>query len=490
MKLFNKMRNTGIALLGGLALLSYSSVLVSCSENVENGLYAADDSKINISINPVNESDNYHNGLLKIGSAKSSTVFAVKSTTRWIVEVTNCEGSWCQIIYNSTESEAGGYIGEGSFTIDAAPNRSDNERECDITVYAIESDGTHIPGKSIEIHLEQDRQSIQVEYAGDVISSIGTSSGAEPIVTVIANQAWIVSSSHSWVKIIPGNGMEGDSYTPQDGSTEERTISFRFSVDGNPGTSIRYAEVTISSPSDAFTPHRLNITQEGSSDTFFITPTELSQVPYSGDTYDVQVYSPRESWSVRIIQEGDWVTLDRTSGEASSDPVTIRASIATNNSTSVRQASLVFTRVGTDDVTVVRIDQKANSVVMDPDDSPKVSQPWLGRGWTATYATVYAYYSSPSVPIDKAMIAYRNMDNLDDYTEVSATVGDDNLISAELTNLKPNTRYEVWAFVEYTHNGMTMGTTGNPMSFTTPDLNGDPDSGLPGEDDNNPPSVN
>ena len=163
MKLFNKMRNTGVAILGGIALLSFPAVFTGCSENEENGLYAADGSNIGISI----EALGFHNGMLDIGSAQSSTVFTVSSTTRWTVEVSNCEGAWCQIVYGEGNSDGAGHIGDGTFTVEAAPNRSGNSRECTVTVYAIESDGSHIACKSVEIDVVQDRQIIQVYYSGD-----------------------------------------------------------------------------------------------------------------------------------------------------------------------------------------------------------------------------------------------------------------------------------------------------------------------------------
>ncbi|MDE6633263.1 MAG: hypothetical protein K2K23_09715 [Muribaculaceae bacterium] len=482
MKLFNKIRTAGIALFGGIALLSVSAIISGCSENIENGLYAADDSNIGISIDALG----FHNGLLDIGSAQSSTVFTVSSTTRWTVEVSNCEGSWCQILYGEGNSDGAGHIGDGTFTVEAAANRSGNSRECTVTVYAIESDGSHISGKSVEINVVQDRQSIQVDYAGDEISYHGTGNGPYPEITVKANQVWVASSSHSWVKIIPGPEMDGDEYRPEDGSAEEKSISFHISVEANPGTSMRYAEVSISSPTSAFTPIRLNITQTASTETFFITPTQVPQVASYGETIEFQVYSPREAWTVSAISAGDWVTLDKTSGEASADPVTIRASISANNTSVARQASLVFTRSGEMGTTVVYINQNASADAPNPDETPSVSEPWIGSGWTATYARVYAYFSSPVIPITGGGVMYENVDDPNEEGVITGVINGD-LITADLTTLKPNNRYRVWAYVSYYESTVT---TGGAIYFTTPGLNGDPGSGIPGEDDNTPPSTN
>ncbi len=482
MKLYtDKIKGT---FLGVLAFLIIPAVSTGCSENIEDGLYAADDSNIGISI----EAQGFHNGLLEIGSAQSSTIFTVTSTTRWTVEITDCEGSWCQIIYGEGASDGSGRIGDGTFTVEAAPNRSGNARECNVTVYAIEIDGTHIPGKSVEIHLEQDRQSIQVDYAGDVISSYGTSAGSMPNVTVTANQAWTASSSHTWVKIVPGDGMTGDSYQPEDGSTVEKSISFRISVDGNPGTSVRNAEVTISSPTSAFTPIRLTVTQEGSTDTFFVTPTEVSQIPFTGGVVEFQVYSPRESWTVSTVG-GNWVALDRTSGEASSEAVTVKATIAPNDGSSIRQAGVVFKRAGEMGETIITLTQGGSTAAPDPEGFPSVSAPWLGSGWSSTYVRVFAYVSDPVIPVSGCGVFIEPVNNPDAVRVIPGELLDNNMMFVGIDNLSPNTEYKVWPYVEFIYEGSTMVGAGEEIYFTTPDINGGP-AVTPGAGDNNPPSAN
>ena len=486
MKLLNKMRNTGLALLGGVALLTLTAGVTGCSNNEADGLYAADGSNIGISI----EALGFHNGLLDIGSAQSETVFTVTSTTRWTVEVTDCDGSWCQISYGEGNSDTAGHIGDGSFTVDAAPNRSGDPRECNVTVYAIESDGTHIPGKSVEVHVVQDRQSIQVDHSFNEITYQGTGNSNLPVITVKANQAWEVSTSHTWVKIVPSAAMDGNMYTPPTDSGEERTVSFEIRVDANPGTSVRYAEVTVSSPTQAFTPIRVNVTQSASTETFFVTPTE-AQVSWEGEVVELSIYSPRESWTVQAISAGDWVTLDRTSGDASNDPVSIKATVRKNDTAVPRQASVVFTRANNMGTTVVTINPFASAEAPSPDSQPKISDPWLLSGWTANFAEVCAYFNSPVIPIIGAGVYYRSVsDPENDHGTVEGTINDNNRITAELTGLKPETRYEVWAFVRYHRGDETMVSTGGAIYFTTPGLNGDPGSGLPGQDDNTPPSPN
>lgn len=341
-----------------------STFLGACSGNIEEGLYADSESHISLAVS----ANGFENGMLSIGSAQSMTVFNVESTTRWTVDVTDCEGAWCQIVYGSSTADESGHIGNGTFTVEVAPNRSSLARECEITVYAVEGDGTHIPGKSILIHLTQDRQSISVDYAGDVISPFGTTENTEPTVTVTANQAWLAGVSHNWLTIIPGDGMSGGGFSPATGSTDAKTIGFRFKVDANPGTNSRTAEVTISSPTSAFTPIRLNVTQEGSTAAFFITPSNVPEVSSEGGELEFLVYSPREDWTVKSIALGDWIVLDKTSGSASPDPVTIKATILENPTEFAREAALAFIRGGDMGETLIVITQQPGSgVTTDPD---------------------------------------------------------------------------------------------------------------------------
>ncbi len=356
----------------GAALMGLTAILGSCSSNVEQGLYAASDSNIQLSV----AASGFENGLLKVGSAQSAAVFTVTSTTRWIVDVTDCEGAWCQIIYGDTPSDATGHIGDGYFYIETAANRTPEIRKCLVTVYAVERDGTKVPGKSIEINIEQDRQSIDVDYASYIISAFGTNPDTEPLVKVTANQAWVYTCSHPWVTVIPGPGLSGDGFTPAEGSSEEVETSFRIKVEPNPGTSVRFAEVVLSSPTWSFTPIRLNVTQEGSTETFFIIPSNVPVVPYEGDVVEFLVYSPHDAWTIQAVSVGNWISLSQTSGEASSQPVSVQAFVAPNDSPDAREARIVLTRDSDMTEFVIAVSQKGNpsaggpgTVVPNPGDN-------------------------------------------------------------------------------------------------------------------------
>ncbi|MDE7161078.1 MAG: hypothetical protein K2O24_09620, partial [Muribaculaceae bacterium] len=463
--------------LAACALLSLAGGLtVGCSDNVEPGLYPDSESHISLSV----AAPGLENGLLAVGSAQSSTPFAVTSTTRWTVEITDCEGAWCQIVYGDTPADDTGHIGDGTFTLDTSPNRGGDVRSCDVTVYAIESDGTHIPGRSVSFRVEQDRQSIRVDYAGDVISAYGTVAGTQPLVTVTANQAWSVNVSHPWVSVIPGEGMTGDGFTPAPGSETETAVSFRLSIEANPGTSVRTAEVTLSSPSSAFTPIRLNVTQEGSTEIFFVTtPPDVESLPAAGTVVEFTVYSPREAWTVSAITAGDWVSLDRTSGEPSAEPVVIRATVASNPDTSSRQGGLRFSRGGDRGESFVSFSQDGREGGGTPeppsaDNSPRVSEAWIISGWTASWAQLRAYYLSPVIPITGCGAYVYPVGDRDNTMEFSGQLGDGGQIIVDLTGLQPETEYEAYGYVDYMVNGSRVMTTGGATRFTTPARNGEP----------------
>lgn len=488
MKLKHHIRNIGRIFLGSVGISLLGGMVAGCSDNKEPGLYAASESNIQLSI----AASGYENGLLAVGSAQSATPFTVTSTTRWVVEVTDCEGAWCQIVYGDTQADEAGHIGDGYFYIETAANRTQEIRKCLATVYAIEKDGTKVPGKSIEINVEQDRQSIDVDYAGYVISAFGTNSSTEPLVRVTANQAWTYSCSHSWVSVVPGSNMTADGFTPVSGSSVEVESSFRIKVEPNPGTSIRFAEVVLSSPTWSFTPIRLNVTQEGSTETFFITPTNVPVIPFTGDVIEFQVYSPRDNWKVQAVSSGNWVSLDRTSGEPSMEPVVIRATVARNEDSQPREAGVVFTRDNDMGETTITLTQQGNPDVPDPVLDPVVSTAWIVTGWTSTAAELRAYYLSPSFPVTGCGAYVTPFNGSGETQRYYGDIVSYEEMMVNLTNLQPNTEYMAVPYVTYTVNGTTLEATGGSTVFITPDRNGNPgnEHETPNPDDNNPPSVN
>lgn len=453
------------------ASVATTIIFSACSENIVDGLHADSNSNISLSVTATGLDNDR---VMMIGSTQTATVFTVTSTTRWTVEITDCEGAWCQVTYG----ENGEHIGDGTFTVEAATNRSDKERECNITVYAIEADGTPIPGVSSLIHLNQDRQSIQVNYNNDVVSAMGTTDDTEPEITIIANQSWNVSSANSWVTIIPGEGMTKNGYSATDDT--ERTISFRLKVERNPSTLARHNEITVSSPTSAFTPIRLSVTQAASTETFFVTPSNVPIISNKGETIELDVYSPEEAWTVKPIAVGDWITLSRTSGEASENAASLTITVAPNTNFGERQGNIVFTRGSGKGETVISITQIGA-------ENTVVSEPWIVSGWTARWAQLRAYYWSPAVEITGcgAYIHPVNDESASATKNFRGSLGGDNMIIVDLSDLEPKTEYKAWGYVEFNLNGETVISESTSITFTTPDVTGYPING-----ENTPPSAN
>lgn len=452
----------------------------SCSTNEEERLYAADASNISLKVDP--------DGFLKINAAKNSTTIKVTTTTRWIVEVTDCEGAWCQISYGEGNSDGIGRIGEGTFTIDAASNRSDTERTCKVTVFGVESDGSHIAGVSNLIDIIQDRQSISVGgYEGEEIAASGTMAGSEPRIIVISNQAWNVTTNVSWMSFVPGDGMNGDCFVPSGEDEADAEVSFGIHIEPNPGTIMRYAEIEISSPTSAFVPFRLNVRQEGAKETFYIFPSEVSGISYAGESINLNVYSPEKNWTVRLSKESDssWIHLTKDNGQASSNATELQAEIIINESHFEREALLVFV-CGSTDERIVSIKQNGNpnnTEVPNPVVIPSISVPWLANGWSYRNVQVLARYSSINATITGCGIYL-------DSTKIQGTIVENDLIITELVDLTPNTKYGVKAFITYIDdNNEPQEVVGGAISFNTPDTNGQLES-TPNQDDNTPPNVN
>lgn len=285
--------------------------------------------------------------------------------------------------------------------------------------------------------------------------------------------------------------MDGDGYTPADGSDEEKSISFRIRVEPNPGRSARNAEITISSPTSAFTPRRLTVTQNGSTDIFFVAPTTPPAVGDKGGEMEFMVYSPRDNWEVTAISAGDWITLDRSSGNASTEAGVVKVTIKPNYSSESREGRVVFRRSSNDSETTVRITQNGvtgTAVVPDPSPYPQVSTAWIVSGWTQNSAQLRAYYVTPGVTVTGcgAFLHPVNDDSEQATRTYKGTLGENNMLIVDLTDLEPNTEYKAWGFVEYRLDGSDMGSAGNSTIFRTLEKS---TSGQPGSDDNNPPTI-
>ncbi|MDE5878203.1 MAG: hypothetical protein K2H47_12005 [Muribaculaceae bacterium] len=467
-----------------------AAVTAGCADNVQPDLSAESASNIIFSVSTYG----LDNDELTIGSAQSVTVFEVSGNTCWIAEVTECDGGWCRIVYDRNADDVipvDGeiYTGPGTFIARTAPNRNPEiDRYCLITVYPVEKDGTPIPDHSVEIHLIQERRSLDVDYEDDeIISAWGTITASEPIVTVTADQAWTVTSSEPWVTVVPGNGMNGDTFTPSPGDKDETTVSFRLRVDENPNISIRTCEVILSSPVKAFTPTRLRVVQYGSPEaSFSVTPGSVPEFSPTGGEFTFMVCSSRKDWTATAITSGDWIHISPSSGQASIEPVPVTVKIDPNSESQWREAGVVFALVGDTEKILVQMTQAF---------LPVISEVWIAGGWTSTQVQLCSYYQCPNsffTPIACGAICQPVTDGSKEKI-YSGTFGN-NTFTVDVNDLEPNTDYVVRAYMEYKYTNDGVDSTSEriystEIRFRTPDLNGEGGI-IPENGNNNPPAIN
>ncbi|MDE5878201.1 MAG: BACON domain-containing protein [Muribaculaceae bacterium] len=466
------------------ALLAVFTALVvsvtACSDNVEEGLEPIDDSKITLSVREFGSESNL---LLEMGWTEADTVLNVICNTRWTVDVEDCKGLWCQVVSKDTRYDKDNH--NGSFVIGVEPNRTDSTRECIVKVYTIDKRGNPT-GRSVNITLAQRGQHITVIPAeGIELPYSGTSQSAgdtAPTVTVTANQPWEVSCSQEWLKVIPGSLMEGNTFTPPDGPETDVPVSFRLSAEVNPGTSARTAEVIISSPYNVFSPLRLSVMQSGSPEIFFVTPDAVTVIPYFGRTVEFKVYSPKDNWTTTVSSGSDWIKLESSSHNASTEAITIKAEVSVNSTSSPREGTVIFT-AGDRSIPVI-ITQAGNSLI------PVVSAAWIAGGLTSTGAQLHAYYRCPasSFAVRACGAVCQAVSYANEEMTFSGELISDDEITVSMTDLTPGTIYEARPYIEYTDPDVanSIRVYGTPVRFTTL---GERPGIKPGEGDNNPPEI-
>lgn len=454
--------------------------VTACSDNVEEGLEPIDDSKITLSVREFGSESNL---LLEMGWSEADTVLNVISNTRWTVDIDDYNGLWCQVV--SKDTQYGKDNHNGNFVIGIEPNRTDSTRECIIKVYTIDKRGNPT-GCSVNITLAQKGQHITVTPAeGIELPYSGTSQSTgdkAPTVTVTANQPWEVSCSQEWLKVIPGNLMEGNTFTPPDGSETDVPVSFRLNAKANPSTSARIAEIIISSPYNVFSPRRLSVIQSGSPETFFVTPSVISVIPSAGRTIEFKVYSPKDNWSAVVSSGSDWINLTQDLHNASTEAVTVNAEVWVNNTSLPREGTVIFT-AGDRSISVI-ITQAGNSLI------PVVSAAWIAGGLTSTDALLHAYYRCPpssfTVRACGAVCQTVSYANEEGTFSGELTGGDE--ITVSMTGLTLGTVYEARPYIEYIGPDTTdpIRVYGTPVRFTTL---GEQPGTKPGEGDNTPPVI-
>lgn len=427
-------------------LLLAISLLSSCGDNTVEGLYPSESVVRSIELRYSTEDDTPLPSLIELPSANGSMSVTVISDTRWRAEITNCEGQWC-----SLQDPSGN--GDGQFTIVPNDNSTGEDRECDLMVRVVDKDDNPLEYESVIIHLVQQKREISITPTSvEAVSSLGMD---EIPFTVTSNLDWVISCSN-WYDAASGNGFI--SITP-DASMIHRdngdwtgngTTSFKISVRRNLQRNERIARITVSSPTGAFLPINVDITQEAAAQTFVVAGDQLA--PGDGGDLSWEVYSPSNDWTIKVIPENDWLTLETNSGDKSDDPVTVKGHAKANTAASAREAVLVFRATGDnpEERTITVIQPGTNAV------TPTFSRPWVSEEWTSEEIEVNCYYLTNGYTFESMGVEISLADSSNWTAYESETVEGNNtsggMIKRRISGLRGLTKYALraWAVLKET----------------------------------------
>ena len=179
------------------------------------------------------------------------------------------------------------------------------------------------------INLTQDGKGILFSITPESLSF--TAEGGNETITVTSNLSWTVTSSDAWLTLSNSSG-EGDA-------------TLTVVAQENTSTSSRSGILTFKGKDITFT---VNVTQEGASPNFSVTPTTLSFTS-SGGNQSVSVKS-NQAWTVSF--DVSWLSLSTASGTGDA---TVSITAQANTSTDNRAGTVTFTSGGkTYTVTVIQ----------------------------------------------------------------------------------------------------------------------------------------
>ena len=478
-----------------LLLTGASAVtLSSCSDNKEQELSPGKGDALSIRV--LDEGKDLPNKLLSIGSGLSRTTLSVVTNTRWSVEITECDGSWCSVLFNNGETIN---VNNGEFVLETAANRSETEqRSCKVTVYAIDIKGNRVPNEAYTFTVQQENQRIMIN---NPTPAPWPGIGGNDNFTVTSNLPWRVSLSdpmtadNGYMEIIPGSGMtpgadgswQFDPKTAEVGSAPSEAVRVSFSVHMamNPTGSPRHGELVISSPDNSFMPVTVSLEQREITASFTVSPTHLDFIPAAGETLSFVIYSPTEDWSVSLMPESaKWLSVTPTAGSATGlDTSEITVVVEPNETPRLREVTLRF-QPDKGDVIFVNLQQVYGAEMPDIPTEPVLSMPWISaEGWTQTTATLNAYYFSPVAELTSCGAFIAPTDGSGTTETIEGEFIGDSRITVNFEGLTPGTQYRVQPFVRYTQDGVERMQPGEEITFTTPEY-------TPGNGDNPPPVVN
>ncbi len=259
------------------------------------------------------------------------------------------------------------------------------------------------------INLTQDGKGILFSITPESLSF--SADGGNETITVTSNLSWTVTSSDAWLTLSNSSG-EGDA-------------TLTVVAQENPSTSSRSGILTFKGKDITFT---VNVTQEGASPAFSVTPTSLSFTS-SGGNQSVSITS-NLSWTASF--NDSWLSLSNSSGEGDA---TLSILAQANTSTDNRAGTVTFTAGGkTYSVTIIQdgvathFDVTPTTLAFTSKGGSKSVSVMSNQPWTASFDVSWLKLSNSSGTSDATLsvTAEENTSTSSRAGTVTFKVGDRN----------------------------------------------------------------
>lgn len=462
-------------------VLCLGALLASCSDNLETGLYPADEVARVLTL--ANASTGSAVGAsLALPSANGAVTLAVTCNSRWSASIEECDGQWCSILNASG-------TGDGELTVVPHDNPQAAGRECLLRLSAVDRDGKPLAHESVLVRLTQEGRELNVTPLEPApLPHTGTQSLE---FTVTSNQPWRVkcdrftfSSADGFVEPADFSALTWDEASQSFGAPAGARFSIK--VGRNLDVNERIARLEFVSPTEAFLAIPVDVIQKGSPTAFGASGDNLA--PQEGAWLTWQVISPRQDW--RVTTNADWLELETNGGPASEETLRV-AGYARPNQGPQRSAMVYFRTEDGSAETVIEVVQLGREYI-DPDMptwTPTLSLPWVSDGWTQSTAEICCNFACPRESFYGATLEIRREGD-EVWASFEAT-SDITLDSPEglfgrlrglAVGLQPLTRYEARFTVDFFVEGYNADNTSKTLLFETPAY-------WPSWPDNQPPDI-
>ena len=238
--------------------------------------------------------------------------FEITSNTTWSV---SSDASWL------TVTPASGSNG-GTISVTATPNTGTGSRTATVTV-----SGDGVTAQTVSITQDAHVPSVTYSLALSATSLNFAAAGEQQNFTITSNTTWTVSSSASWLTVLPASGSNNGTIT--------------VTAAANTSTSQRTATVTVSG--NGVAPQTISVTQGA-----YVPPVTLS-LTVSATSLNFAAAGEQQAFTITsnttwsVSSSASWLTVSTASG---SNDGTITVTATANTSTSQRTATVTVSGNG------------------------------------------------------------------------------------------------------------------------------------------------